>query len=170
MGKYGLSAEIVIEACNGDLEDKVFFHGIYGRLINGREIVAPDYEEMTRQYIRELREQISVADQTKIVYRFTELAREARCNISNFRWWDIVPRDHLLLADLVREGRDISLMFYWKRTDKSLSSIMLWAPSPRVLKDFKPPRVEFEAATYQEVKGHFKAWLAAPFSLEVKHG
>ncbi|MFA4954840.1 MAG: hypothetical protein WC641_06020 [Patescibacteria group bacterium] len=161
MEQYGLAAEMVLVACLGNLENKVFFSGIFARIVNGAAH-NPDYEETVRQYILNLNEDIGVVDQVKILNRFNEISQAAKCSISNFRWWDIVPRDHLLLADLLRKDRTYSILFYWRRTDKSLNGTLHCTSGPRVLKHLDPPRIEFEAATYQEVKAQFTAWLAAP--------
>lgn len=153
-------ADKVYAACRGDLDDPEFRAVALRELIDG----APhdkDYPDMLKAWLQELP---PAEEQLKIARRLTEIAEAANCAISGFRWWDIVPHDRILLADLVRDGSPLTTMFYWRRTDKSLHPSLLYTPSPTVLRERGLVRVTFEAPTYQEVKAQFTAWLTQPFA------
>lgn len=152
------SAESVHWACNHDLDDPRHFSEVCERMLEGN-LLAKDHPELIRVWLKDLP---PAEEQTKIVNRLNEIAREAACRLTELCWWDIIPHDRILLAKLVppHPGKTVEIMFLWRRTDKSLNPSMYFTPSPTVYCDFSPVRVNFEAPTYQEVKAQFKIWLA----------
>lgn len=153
------AAELVSWACSGDLDNPVHFAQAKAKLLADQDY-AKDFPEMLRAWLKELP---PAEEQAKIVNRLTEIAEGAGCVMADFRWWDIIPRDRILLARLAREGENIEVVFYWRRTDKTIHPSLMYSQSPTMLRDAGVLRVTFEAPTYQEVKAQFKVWLARPF-------
>ncbi|MBI5654088.1 hypothetical protein HZC53_00310 [Candidatus Uhrbacteria bacterium] len=153
-------AELVHWACSKNLDDPQAFAEVGARLLETAERTTKDYPEAVRVWLKELP---PAEEQTKIVNRLNEIAREAACGLTDLRWWDIVRHDRILAARLQppHPGRVLEIMFMWRRTDKSVNPAMYFSPSPTVYRDFSPVRINFEAPTYQEVKAQFKLWLAA---------
>ncbi len=154
----------VLEACSGSLDDPGRFENIYSSLLDGR-LVPRDYPGHLKAFLEELP---SAEEQAKILHRFTSLANEHGCSIGDFRWWEIVPNERVLFAALQRDGHKITTVFWWKDTAKGERRISMNNANPAWIPDVDEPgcwRVQFEAATYQEVKAHFKSWLAKPLEL-----
>ncbi|MDQ7814411.1 MAG: hypothetical protein RDU25_01210 [Patescibacteria group bacterium] len=157
----------VLEACRCELDDTKVFGDIYKRLIDGR-LAPPDYPKHLMAFLKELP---GVEEQAKILRRFSKIAESHACTIEDFRWWEIVPHDRILFASIQRERRKITVVFWWKDTAKGEQRISMNNPNPAWVPDVDAPgcwRVQFEAATYQEVKAHFERWLMQPLELPVQ--
>jgi hypothetical protein len=152
------AAELVRWACSGDLDDPDHFSEVETRLLAGRSC-ARDFPEMLRAWLKGLP---PAEEQSKIVNRFSELAEQAGRRLVDLRWWDIMPHDRILLATLEQDGEQTEIVFYWRRTDKTMHPSLMYSQSPTMLREAGILRVTFEAPTYQEVKAQFATWLAKP--------
>jgi hypothetical protein len=105
-------------------------------------------------------------EQGKIVHALQKKALQlADARMSGFRWWDICPGEHWLMADMYRDHSPLLVGFTWKTVKKGSSSGLLGQTSATWLFDKDAPRrarFHFEQPEYHSLIASFERWLQQP--------
>lgn len=106
--------------------------------------------------------------QLKITNRLRDIAIHHRAQCEQFAWWNIMPGEHWLFAELTRGGQKMMVVFIWKRQKKDGPASNIVKQEAEWVRDVQAPdgwRFQFFCTHYKKLLELFEAWLKKPLEL-----
>lgn len=122
--------------------------------------------EATKDALRTMLKHIPPDKQRRVLDRIRMEADKYGYEISNRRWWDILPGWRCLCYDVKRDDTVIPVRMLWKRTSPGISPILSrssdWVPDTNSPVGFA---LELEYDTYQHLRTAIQEWFAGPLQI-----